>query len=268
VFRELPSCAATGQMAKARRCRRGSSGRAGGSVGASSGVHGRAGGGTLAFRAPAPEHNNVRVGLSPRRAPTAVTVQDFGQIQTPGGTVSVRLAPGSGCEPVLDSLGQQVIGYVRCPLPAGGSLPRLLAYLGDGGDTLVADAQLRAEVYGGNAFDTLTANGRVYGGAGSDSIRPVNTTDPQRRYGGLGDDFISGGAGPDTISGGPGPDWIDAGRGADKITGAPARTKSGCTGRGSDRVTSSGCAITRPTSSTARPGVQRTGFCSTASTGP
>jgi Ca2+-binding RTX toxin-like protein len=62
-------------------------------------------------------------------------------------------------------------------------------------------------VHGGAGYDTISANGTMYGGGGRDTLNA----------GGLGKQELWGGAGDDVIYAGPGRDVIHPGRGEDEV---------------------------------------------------
>lgn len=114
-----------------------------------------------------------------------------------------------------------------------GGLGQDLAYLDDGDDRFIDDAQSGADgadvVYGGNGRDTFAGGGgddkfygedgsdRIYGGADNDLLDGGGGRD--RLYGQEGNDTLSGGVGNDYLYGGQGNDEINGGSGADSMTG-------------------------------------------------
>jgi Ca2+-binding RTX toxin-like protein len=98
--------------------------------------------------------------------------------------------------------------------------------LGDGDDTLVVDADVKADItaHGGEGEDVLIGGGgddKLYGGSDSDVILGRGGDDCL--HGGRGRDYLFGGEGRDTLYGGRGRDYLDGGPGHDHNHGGPGR---------------------------------------------
>lgn len=95
-------------------------------------------------------------------------------------------------------------------LVVGGGVPKVVAYGGDGNDTMS----------GGDGNDTMFAgagNDLLYGGVGHDALRGEDGNDTV--YGELGDDRLYGDKGLDLLYGGDGADRLDGGTGNDTLLG-------------------------------------------------
>lgn len=95
-------------------------------------------------------------------------------------------------------------------LTVGTGVPQIVAYGGDGNDTMT----------GGDGNDTMFAgagNDVLHGGAGHDALRGEDGNDTL--YGELGDDRLYGDKGYDYLAGGDGADRLDGGTGNDTLYG-------------------------------------------------
>lgn len=114
---------------------------------------------------------------------------------------------------------------------------RILVFLGDGDDILMADQSLLIPIYadggagndllcGGGGNDTLTAGaGRntLWGHGGGDRLNGSGGRD--LIYGGEGDDRLYGNGGDDTLDGGGGVDRLFGGEGNDRLIGGGSNDK-------------------------------------------
>ena len=151
--------------------------------------------------APDGEANDVRAGVDEGGA---LVVSDAG----------APLQPGPGCEAVS--------GAVRCP-----GARRLEAWLGDGGDRLVA--AVRVHVQGGPGDDRLElSEGSALGDDGADTLACLASC---FLAGNSGDDRLSGSDQVDSLETGPGADTVVAGAGDDMIRASAGDRVDGGSGR-------------------------------------
>jgi hypothetical protein len=159
--------------------------------------------GVLTFRSQLGDWNKIDVSLRPRRAPTQVVVRDYTD-----GSKAPAAGPGCAYESPPDPTRTGTV-TLSCPLSVGEPLPRVRISLGqsDWDQAASVDDRLNAVVHGGAGFDTISANGKLFGGPGPDSIT-ARGTGTQRLWGGPGGDEIYAGPGPDIIHPGPGEDEV------------------------------------------------------------
>jgi serralysin len=159
----------------------------------------------------------------------------------------VPIAVGAGCvhPDAADST------YVVCTLTESGDFwPRVSVDLGSGDDTLWLRAGKENTVHGGSGHDNINVNSVTvtygdsgndwltggwlkFGGDGDDGLSGFH--DWFEGYGGNGHDYIAGGSGNERLSGGAGNDFIEAGAGADWV-GAGSGEDYIYAGKGNDDV--------------------------------